>query len=346
MTRAENKADRLLQIEALLLAHPEGLTQAEIARRLDVNRSTVNRYFRDMPNQFPYYESEDGRLFIDRQSYLVNVRFGLHEALAVHLASRLLATRMDRQNPHAASALRKLGLALERLAPRISRHVQQSADVMDEAAQRHDPVYLQSLEKLTLAWAEQRKAQVWHRSEKTGKVFEYLLCPYFIEPYAVGQTTHVIGRNDPSGKMRTLKIERIERVELTRDTYEIPSDFDPRDLLADAWGIWYTESEPVTVTLKFHPRVARRVQETRWHRSEQERELPDGSIEWRAKVAEVQEMLPWIRGWGADVEVLEPKELREMMMGEAKAIAEKYGWFISSKLSGKSSTLDDFFGDR
>jgi CRISPR-associated endonuclease/helicase Cas3 len=102
----------------------------------------------------------------------------------------------------------------------------------------------------------------------------------------------------------------------------------------------------VTVTLKFHPRVARRVQETRWHRSEQERELPDGSIEWRAKVAEVQEMLPWIRGWGADVEVLEPKELREMMMGEAKAIAEKYGWFISSKLSGKSSTLDDFFGDR
>ncbi|MCX6037801.1 MAG: helix-turn-helix domain-containing protein, partial [Chloroflexi bacterium] len=139
MSRAENKADRLLQIEALLLAHPEGLTQAEVARRLDVNRSTVNRYFRDMPNQFPYYENEDGRLFIDRQSYLVNVRLGLHEAMAVHLAARLLATRMDRQNPHAASALRKLGLALERLAPRISHHVQQSADVMDEAAQRHDP---------------------------------------------------------------------------------------------------------------------------------------------------------------------------------------------------------------
>ena len=177
MTRAENKANRLLQIEALLLAYPEGLTQAEIGRRLGVNRSTVNRYFRDMPGQFPYYES-DGRLFIDRQSYLVNVRLSLHEAMAVHLAARLLATRMDRQNPHAASALRKLGLALERLAPRISRHLQGSADVMDEAAQRHDPVYLRALEQLTLAWAEQRKAQVWHRSEKTGKVFEYLFSLY------------------------------------------------------------------------------------------------------------------------------------------------------------------------
>ena len=324
MARAENKANRLLQIEALLLAHPEGLTQAELARKLGVNRSTVSRYFRDMPNQFPYYESDDGRLFIDRQSYLVNVRLGLHEAMAVHLAARLLATRMDRQNPHAASALRKLGLALERLAPRISRHVQQSADVMDEAAQRHDPVYLQSLERLTLAWAEQRKLKIWHRSEKTGKVFEYLFCPYFIEPYAVGQTTHVIGHSDPHGKLRTLKIERIERVEITRDPYDIPANFDPRTLLAEAWGIWYTEGEPVEVVLKFHPRIAQRVKETRWHRSEEETELPDGSILWKAKIAEPQEMIPWIRGWGADVEVLEPKGLREELVREARRMARVY----------------------
>jgi len=341
MTRAENKADRLLQIEALLLAHPEGLTQSEIARRLEVNRSTVNRYFRDMPNQFPYYESDDGRIFIDRQSYLVNVRLGLHEAMAVHLAARLLATRMDRQNPHAASALRKLGLALERLAPRISRHVQQSADVMDEAAQRHDPVYLQALERLTLAWAEQRKAQVWHRSERTGKVTEYTFCPYFIEPYAVGQTTHIIGHSDPPGKMRTLKIERIERVELTRDPYDVPADFDPRELLADAWGIWYTEGEPVEVVLKFHPRVARRVRETRWHRSEQEEELPDGSMIWRAKVAEVQEMLPWIRGWGADVEVIEPKELRVEVLREIRRLNGVYGVSESSNIKPDDPDFDD-----
>ncbi|MBN2388199.1 MAG: CRISPR-associated helicase Cas3' [Anaerolineales bacterium] len=325
MTRAENKANRLLQIEALLLSHPEGLTQAEIARKLGVDRSTVNRYFRDMPNQFPYYENGDGRLFIDRQAYLVNVRLGLHEAMAVHLATRMLATRMDRKNPHAASALRKLGLALERLAPRISQHVQQSADVMDEAAQRHDPVYLQSLEKLTLAWAEKHKAQIWHHSEKADKVFEYLLCPYFIEPYAVGQTTHVIGLSEPPGKIRTMKIERIKRVELTRDPYEIPPDFDPRSLLADAWGIWYTENEPVEVTLKFHPRVAQRVRETRWHRSEEETEQPDGSILWKAKVAEPQEMIPWIRGWGADCEVVGPEGLRKALEKETKRLAMVYG---------------------
>ncbi|MBU0703192.1 MAG: helix-turn-helix domain-containing protein, partial [Chloroflexi bacterium] len=48
MERATSKAERLLQIEALLLAHPEGLTQAEIARRLKVNRSTIYRYLPDL----------------------------------------------------------------------------------------------------------------------------------------------------------------------------------------------------------------------------------------------------------------------------------------------------------
>ncbi len=326
MSHAENKADRLLQIEALLLAHPEGLTQADIARRMGVNRSTIHHDMPDLGKRFAIIEYDDGRITIDRSAYLVRVSFSLHEALAVHLASRLLSTRMDRQNPNAAAALRKLGLALERLAPRISQHVQQSADIMDESGQRQDPRYLEVLENLTLAWAEQRKAQVWHRNEYTGQLLEYLFAPYFIEPYAVGQTTHLIGRSDgdKEGQLRTLKIERIERVVITRATYEIPPSFDPRDLLADAWGVWYTGNEPVNVALKFHPRVARRVQETRWHRSEDEKELPDGHILWQAKVAEPQEMLPWIRGWGADVEVLEPESLRKVLIREAGRLARLY----------------------
>ena len=114
-------------------------------------------------------------------------------------------------------------------------------------------------------------------------------------------------------------------MELTRDPYDIPADFDPRDLLADAWGIWYTEGEPVEVALKFHPRVAHRLQETRWHRSENMEELPDGSILWHAKVAEPKEMLYWIRGWGADVEVVEPHGLREAVRDEAQRLAALYG---------------------
>jgi len=342
MERAVGKAERLLQIEALLLEYPDGLSQAEIARRIGVNRSTIYRCLPDL-KRFCIYETDDGRLAIDRDHYLMNVRLTLHESMALHLAARLMATRTDKQNPHAAAALRKLGLALEKLAPRVAEHLKASAGVMEDQAQRHDPVYLHVLEALTRAWSDKRVAHLWHRMAD-GRVFEYDFAPYFIEPYAVGQTTHVIGWRDPPGAIRTFKLERIQRIELTDREYTIPEDFDPREKLADAWGIWYTEEEPVEVALKFHPRVAHRVRETQWHRSEQVTEQPDGSLVWRAWVAEPQEMMPWIRGWGADVEVVEPRELRGRMAEEIRRLAQMYhlGLTASNNRLGGEESMDIF----
>ena len=91
MSHAKTKANRLLQIEALLLEHPEGLTQADIARRLLVHRSTVGRYLPDLPGHIYIDDLDGNRWKIDRSAYLVNVVFNLHEALAGHLAARLMA---------------------------------------------------------------------------------------------------------------------------------------------------------------------------------------------------------------------------------------------------------------
>ncbi|MFQ5614714.1 MAG: helix-turn-helix transcriptional regulator, partial [Anaerolineae bacterium] len=317
MERAANKADRLLQLEQLLLAHPQGLHRAEIARRLGVHRSTIGRDVDQLSRRVPIWE-EGNLLGINRDDYLTHVRLTIHESMALHLAARLMATRTDRHNPHAAAALRKLGHALEPFSSQVSRHLLASAEVMDDQAQRHDPVYLEVLETLTRAWSQGQKVHLWHRHQDSGRVFEYDFAPYFIEPYAIGQTTHAIGRREPPGEVRTFKLERIQRIELLDRPYTIPEDFDPRRLLADAWGIWYTEAEPVQVVLRFHPRVAGRVRETRWHWSERLEEQADGSLVWRARIAEPQEMLPWIRGWGADCEVLEPEGLRETLIGEAR----------------------------
>ncbi|MBW7883706.1 MAG: CRISPR-associated helicase Cas3' [Caldilineaceae bacterium] len=326
MSHAKEKATRLLQIERLLWAHPEGLTRAEIARRIHVHRATITKYLdKDQLPPGIYEDDLDGnKLKLDRSSDLTRASFNLHEIMAIHLATRLLATRTDKQNPHAASALRKLGAALQRLDHNVSRHLLRSADVMDEDAAYRDPVYLEALQALTEAWAAGRKVQVSHQMPD-GKVFDYKFAPYFIEPYAVGQTAHVIGLREPPGKVRTFKIERLRSVEILREEYTIPDDFDPATLLRSAWGIWYSEAEPVEVVLRFHPSVAHRVQETRWHRHEASPQIQsDGHLLWRAMIAEPQEMLPWIRGWGADVEVLTPAWLRQEIAREARRLGELY----------------------
>jgi CRISPR-associated endonuclease/helicase Cas3 len=328
MTRANNKSSRLSEIEILLLQHPEGLTQTEIAARLGVNRSTVSRNLRDL--EAPVY-SDAGRLHLDRKGYLINLRLSLHEALSLHLAARLLATNLDRQNAHAASALRKISEAMQHLSPQLSGHIARSADAIDERANFDSPAYMRVLETLTEGWASGYKVRIWHRKSPFDPPACSTLSPYYIEPVAWGRSTYVIGLREQAGaptEVRTFKIERIEQAELLPERYTIPADFDPFHLLSDAWGIWYTDEEPVEVVLKFSPRVAGRALETRWHRSQKLEPQPDGSLVWRAQVASVQEMTPWIRGWGADVEVLAPASLRKEMQAASRLVAENYGWIV------------------
>jgi predicted DNA-binding transcriptional regulator YafY len=178
MNRAASKHERLHQIEALLLTHPGGLTLSELSERLGVNRSTIWRNLADM--DAPIFE-EKGKFLIDREHYQFNVHFNLHEALALHLAARLLADNLDRLNPHGAAALRKLGIALETLAPHISRHMLQSADVMEAPSQRKDAHYLKNLEALTTAWAGGHKVKISYESSKQGAA-TCIFAPYYIEP--------------------------------------------------------------------------------------------------------------------------------------------------------------------
>ncbi|MFW5941888.1 MAG: helix-turn-helix transcriptional regulator [Chloroflexota bacterium] len=332
--RFKSKLKQLDRLKEILLAHPQGLRKAELARRLGVHRSTVSGYLDDLGELVPVYEPRPDYFAIDREMYRVEVLLTLDEAVALHLASRLLATRTDKHYPHAAKALRALGTALEQIAPLVSDHLRRSAGVLDGPHRRQDPVFIQVLEQLTRAWAERRTVRLTHEMD-SGDIFTYTFAPYFIEPYAIGRTLHVIGWRQPPGALRTFKVERIRTVELLADTYDIPDDFDPRQQLRDAWGIWYADDDPQEVVLHFSPQVATRVRETMWHHAEQTTDLPDGRLEWRAPVAAWQEMVPWIRGWGADVEVVEPTALRRLIERNVLAMSDLY------KLGAGQVALDE-----
>jgi predicted DNA-binding transcriptional regulator YafY len=79
------------------------------------------------------------------------------------------------------------------------------------------------------------------------------------------------------------------------------------------------------VRLRFHDAAAaRRARENRWHPSQQEEIMPDGSLELSFEVAGVLEITPWILTWGDTVEVLEPAALRERIASMAAGMARRY----------------------
>ena len=131
-------------------------------------------------------------------------------------------------------------------------------------------------------------------------------------------------RADGSFESLTLKLDRIRSAKALSSHFERPSGREIVDSLEQTWGIWVGEGTAVRVKLRFHNRQYQRLHETRWHPTQKTWLEPDGAVIWEALISEPQEMLPWIRGWGADVEVLEPDGIRQQVAAEAEATARAY----------------------
>ncbi len=327
-----------------LRQYPNGLTEADLEQVTGIQRRTLNNYLRALENEGKVYKDGIAWLALPFDELrLRHFELSPEEAMTLYLATRLLAKQHDKRNEPAETALMKLAAALTTKSI-AGREIHQAAHELAERPKQRE--YDQIFRAVMQGYIYRHVLHITYEPLK-GRAFETDFAPYLIEPSAIGMTTYVIGQSSIVNAVRTYKLERIHAAVLTRQEYVIPREFRGLDLLKSAWSVIYGE-DLTTVLLRFSPRVRKRVLETRWHFSEQKDDDPDhpGYLLWQAQVADTTDMLPWIRGWGSDVEVVQPRELRETLMGEAKAMAELYGWGVSSQSSGKSSTLDDFFGDR
>lgn len=316
--RIKSKAARLRRIEHRLYNAPGGLRVSDLARDCGVARRTIYRDLLSLEEMgVPIWEDR-GRFGIDRAAYLSTVRLNLNEAVALYFAARLLAHHSDEHNPHTVSALDKLAAGLP--AGTIATHIARVADLVRERPIRSD--YIVTLEVLTRAWADRRMVRLRYRTPNR-ELTEREVAPYFIEVSRSTPAAYVIGHDRLRGAIRTFKIERIERAELLDEAYEVPDDFDPYSFLSSAWGVM-DESE-VEVHLRFNAVAAARARESFWHRSQRLIERPDGGCDLLLTIGGVREVLPWVLGWGADVEVLAPEELRAEVAAHGTRMASLYG---------------------
>lgn len=318
VNRMQSRAERLRAIEQMLYRSPNGVRVTEIARRCGVHRRTVYRDIDLLSSGGVPIWQDGGRFGIERSQYLTTVRLNFNEAAVLFIAARLLARHSDEHNPHVVTALDKLATALPEP---VSRHIARTADAV-----RQRPIndrYIQVLEAVTLAWASRRKVRLWYRSPRSGQVRIRDFATYFVEATQTGFSCYAIGWDDWANDMRTFKLERLERAQMLDEGYDIPSDFDPQVYLASSWGIMRGEKE-TEVVLQFSPAVDSRVKESMWHPSQAVDDLENGGCLLTLRVTEVREMVPWIRSWGPDVEVLEPPALREEIAADARRAAMVY----------------------
>jgi CRISPR-associated endonuclease/helicase Cas3 len=318
----ETKQQRLERISLLLMRNARGLTEGEIADEIRMERRSVNTYLREL--EFQGKAFKDGLYWLPfalKETKLRSFDLSPEEAVTLYLGARLLSKQQDKRNEPAETALLRLASVLKADAG-VGAEIEQAARELAQRPTKKD--YQPIFRDVVRGYIYRKQVEIVYRP-LNGRPFSTTFCTYLLEPSPIGFTTYLIGHSSAPNALRAYKLERIESIRLTREGYSVPPDFPGLEVLRNAWSIVMGETT-TRVVLRFSPRVKKRVLETQWHPSQQTREDPEkpGCLVWEVQVADTLDLLPWIRSWGADVEVLEPKPLRSALTREAQALAEMY----------------------
>ena len=321
-TTKHDRLARFYRVLRFLAAHPEGASVDAVAGFVAMSRRTVYRDLRALEGEIgiPLW-NEDGRWGIVEGAFLPPLRLTLDEAVAFFFAARLTAQFADRYDPDMGAAFQKLA---EILPPVVARHLERTIDVL--ASRPPDEQLTRHLRLLARAWAERRVVELTYdaatyspgRPPRRSRIH-----PYLIEASATTRALYLMGYDESRGAVRTFKLQRVLELSIAPETFEPPDPAVVQEGLARAWGV-IADQEEVEVELRFDAEIAGLVTETTWHPTELVTRQADGSVLWRARVPGTLEIRRWILGWGAQVEVLAPPELRDEVAATYRKAAARY----------------------
>ena len=316
------KAGRLVELQRTFWRNPgRVLSTEELADRIDVAPRTVRKYLKELSSSgsLPIYREGRGwKLAEDARMEILPVRFQLEEAVAVYLAARLLLRHAGESSPAIQSAVSKMSTVV----PADLRTA--CARLTDRVDAKNDPTAAAIFRTLVYGWVLHRLVSVVYESRTRGTPHMLDFRPYLIEPSAVGSSVYVVGRADPPGDLRVMKLARIKSARLLHATFDPPPagrhPRPPRQRLGDLDD----RKRPGRCPPALHGTVAGRVQETRWHPSQQLTTNDDGSLDMRLAIASTIEIINWVLSWGPHCEVLQPQDLRDRIAGDLRAAARVY----------------------
>ena len=140
-------------------------------------------------------------------------------------------------------------------------------------------------------------------------------------------------RQDP----RVFAVERFSSADPIRRThFDLPPDLDIDDLFDGAFGL-ITGPHRHHVVVELSRAVRADALTRRWHRTQTTTALPAGRVRLEFTVSSLREVLPWLLEWGPDALVLEPQELRDLIVTALQATLAQYSGSFSTGNSDEDS---------
>ena len=152
-------------------------------------------------------------------------------------------------------------------------------------------------------------------------------CAFVVSPYCVKlykQRWYMLAKSDFYPEPRIYALDRMVEIEVSDEKYKLPNDFDAETYFRSVIGVSGMEELPVKVLLKVYDRQVAYFRTLPLHPSQQEVESSDTYSIFEYQLVPNYEFLQEIGKNLAQVEVLEPKSLREEMLEVAQDMLEMY----------------------
>jgi len=300
-----------------------------LAEEMEVSRRTIFRDLKALAEAgVPYYydQSTEGYA-IDRSFFLPAINFTLDEGLALLLATR----KMIGQLP--MPLFQQVSFAAMKVESNLPRALQEHCgSIMDRfefrwPAVAEDHTLDERFHQLRIAIEQQRKVVMLYESlydagnrTPLGKTIETVVSPYRV--IFIHRAWYLIGHSAFHSQVRTFKLSRITELKILEEMFADP-EFSLENYLGDAW-VMIPEGRKYNVELVFSPKVSRNVAEVHWHRTQSCEFLDDGSLRFRVTVDGLNEISWWIMGYGDQVKVVRPAQLKKMIIKAAENVVKSY----------------------
>jgi predicted DNA-binding transcriptional regulator YafY len=309
---------RLLNIVNMIQSNP-GIHAAELALKCDVTIRTIYRDLDTLSLVAPIVNEGRGAgyRFLGRFA-LYPLNFTEQEALAFSLLPSVIDE--DTLPPGFRTAYHKVMAAHTKEKLQHNSIIENIADIIQmgtPAYRQESPNFLQPIIEAILA---KRTIDTVYHTQSRNETTERLIDPYYLVPRE--QRFYLIGYCHLKEEVRTFRLSRFQRVELTSRTFDM-GDFNIQKYLKHTWSIEQGEKE-IRFKVRFYPEVARYIKEEELFVQPRMTDLPDGGMIFEVTVNNENEFIRWVLQYGPAAEILEPESARTLMKRQLAEWTARY----------------------
>lgn len=145
--------------------------------------------------------------------------------------------------------------------------------------------------------------------------------PYFVKIFR--QIWYVTGYVPSDKKIKTYALDRMSDVTEQEETFKMPEDFDAEEFCRYVFGVIFDKTEMRDIKLKVDNSTAKYFRALPLHHSQNEM-IEDNSSIFTYKLRPTPDFVNEILSYGERITVLEPKELRTIVVGKLKDALKNY----------------------